>query len=253
MTELLTATSDGISTITLNRPDAMNAFTPTMLEALVTALAEASQSAKVIILRGAGRAFSAGVDLKVLQQATLKNGRVGGVFDGPASEAATAVRQAGVPVIAQVHGACFTGALEIALHCDIILTTDSTKFGDTHAKFGIRPTWGMSQMLPRAVGMRRAKELSFSAKTFSGTEAAAWGLANHSYADEEALAAAVQDLASRIADNSPGVVGAYKNLFGLADEHRPLEEALTEEVAREYESITDTEDRLAGFGRKSSN
>ncbi|NRA30869.1 MAG: enoyl-CoA hydratase/isomerase family protein, partial [Parvularculaceae bacterium] len=147
MTELQQETADGISTITLNRPDAMNAFTPTLLESLVNALQDAANTSRVIILRGAGRAFSAGVDLKVLQQATLKHGRVGGVFDGPAAEAAAAVRQAPVPVIAQVHGACFTGALEIALHCDLLYTTTTTKFGDTHAKFGIRPTWGMSQTL----------------------------------------------------------------------------------------------------------
>lgn len=250
MTELLTEAANGIATITFNRPDAMNAFTPTLLESLVGALKEASTNADVIILKGSGPCFSAGVDLKVLQNATLKNGRVGGVFDGPASEAASAVRQAPVPVIAQVHGACFTGALEIALHCDFILTTATTKFGDTHAKFGIRPTWGMSQMLPKAVGIRRAKELSFTARTFTGADAAAWGLANHAYEDEAELSTAVENLASKVAHNSSGAVQAYKELFALADENRPLEQALSEEVAREFETITDTAERLSGFGRK---
>ena len=64
-------------------------------------------------------------------------------------------------MIARAVGACFTGALEVALHCDFVYTTDSTKFGDTHTKFGLRPTWGMSQTLSRAVGQRRARELSF--------------------------------------------------------------------------------------------
>lgn len=250
MTELLTETAEGITTITLNRPDAMNAFTPSLLEALVLALKESSDSSRVIILRGAGRAFSAGVDLKVLQQATLKHGRVGGVFDGPASEAAAAVRQAPVPVIAQVHGACFTGALEIALHCDLLYTTTAAKFGDTHAKFGIRPTWGMSQTLPRTVGIRRAREISFTARTFSGSEAAAWGLANDAFNSEDELQAAVTRTASTIAANSPGAIAAYKDLFALAADNRPLEEALHEEVSREFEGITDTEDRLGGFGRK---
>ncbi len=249
MSELLIDDNNGITTITLNRPDAMNAFTPSLLEALVAGLEDASKTAKVIVLRGAGRAFSAGVDLKVLQQATLKHGRVGGVFDGPASEAATAVRQAQVPVIARVHGACFTGALEIALHCDFILCTKTTKFGDTHAKFGIRPTWGMSQTLARAVGTRRAKELSFTARTFSGDHAVQYGLANDAFDTEEELDAAVADTASRIAANSPGAIAAYKELFALGDENRPLEEALTEEVARDFPGITDTEERLAGFGR----
>lgn len=250
MTELLSETQGGVTTLTFNRPDAMNAFTPTLLEDLVGALKDASADASAIVIKGAGPCFSAGVDLKVLQNATLVHGRVGGVFDGPASEAANAVRRAPVPVIAQIHGACFTGALEIALHCDFILTTTTTKFGDTHAKFGIRPTWGMSQMLPKAVGMRRAKELSFTARTFTGTEAAAWGLANEVFETEAELGAAVENITSKIAHNSKGAVQAYKELFALSDENRPLETALEQEVARDYPNITDTAERLSGFGRK---
>ncbi|MEM6913638.1 MAG: enoyl-CoA hydratase/isomerase family protein [Pseudomonadota bacterium] len=249
MSELLVDNQDGVTTITLNRPEAMNAFNPSLLGALVAALKDASTTARVIVLRGAGRAFSAGVDLKVLQQGTIKHGRVGGVFDGPAAEAANAVRQAAVPVIARVHGACFTGALEIALHCDFILCTKDTKFGDTHAKFGIRPTWGMTQTLARAVGPRRAKELSFTARTFSGEEAARFGLVNEAYDDEASLDAALADITRRISGNSPGAIAAYKELFAVNDENRPLEEALREEIERDFPGITDTEERLVGFGR----
>lgn len=249
MSELLSATEDGVTTITLNRPEAMNAFTPTMLEELVTALRDVTDATRVIIIKGAGRCFSAGVDLKVLQQATLTNGRVGGVFDGPAAEIGQAIRGAAAPVIAQVHGACFTGALEMALHCDFIFTTKDTKFGDTHAKFGIRPTWGMSQNLARAVGLRRAKELSFTARTFLGEEAQAIGLANEAFEDVDALEIAVKTTADAIAGNSPGTVAAYKDLYALAAENRPLDEAIAEESRREYEAINDTEERLSGFGR----
>ncbi|MEO1311801.1 MAG: enoyl-CoA hydratase/isomerase family protein [Pseudomonadota bacterium] len=246
---LFASLEDGVGTITLNRPDAMNAFTPELLEDLVAALARFGEEARVIVLRGAGRCFSAGVDLKVLQRATLEAGRVGGVFDGPAAEAAAVVRRSPVPVIARVHGFCFTGALEIALHCDLLYTTADAKFGDTHAKFGLRPTWGMSQTLPRAVGVRKAKELSFTARTFSGRDAADWGLANAAFEDEAALDKAVADAARRIVENSAGAVSAYKELFALAAENRPLEEALAEEVAREFPKITDTNERLAGFGK----
>ncbi len=246
---LLSSIEDGVATLTLNRPDAMNAFTPELLEALVAGLKEAGEQARVIVLQGAGRCFSAGVDLKVLQKATLDAGRVGGVFDGPAAEAAAVVRAAPVPVIARVHGACFTGALEIALHCDLLFTAADAKFGDTHAKFGLRPTWGMSQTLSRAVGLKKAKELSFTARTFSGVEAASWGLANAAFPTIESLDAAVADTARRIAKNSEGAISAYKDLFRLAAENRPLEEALSEEVAREYPQITDTNERLAGFGK----
>ncbi len=150
---------DRVLTLRLNRPDALNAFRPEMLEAIrdLVKEADASDEVAVIVLEGSGRAFSAGVDLKVLQGIDPAAGKIGDVFDAPAREAYLAIRDARVPVIAKVHGACFTGALEIALHCDFIYTTVDTKFGDTHAKFGLRPTWGMSQTLSQAIGIRRAK------------------------------------------------------------------------------------------------
>ncbi len=246
---VLTSINEGIRTITLNRPGALNAFVPEMLHSLrdIIKSAETDDKTSVIVLEGAGRAFSAGVDLKVLQGATPKAGKIGGVFDTPAYEAADAIRQCKLPVIAKVHGACFTGALEIALHCDMIFTTVDTKFGDTHTKFGIRPTWGMSQTLPRAVGLRRARELSFTARTFTGKEAANWGLANEALADQAALDALVMKRASQMAANSTAAIAAYKDLFTHAAEDGPIEEAISEELRREYPEITDTEERLAGF------
>ncbi len=246
---ILTHNADGVLTITLNRPDAMNAFIPEMLHALrdIIRAAESDDTTKVIILEGAGRAFSAGVDLKVLQGVTPVAGKIAGVFDAPAYEAADAIRKCKLPIIAKVHGACFTGALEIALHCDIIYTTCDTKFGDTHAKFGIRPTWGMSQTLPRAVGARRAKELSFTARVFSGTDAANWGLANEALETKDELDQLVSKRALQIASNSSATVAAYKDLYALAAEALPIEEAIKEEIARDYPDITDTAERLAGF------
>ncbi len=242
---------DGVASITFNRPDALNAFTPDLLKELVAALKAADEDPKigVIILAGAGRAFSAGVDLKVLQGIDPVAGRIGDVFDGAASEAADTIRRAKTPVIAKVHGACFTGALELALHCDMIYTTQTTKFGDTHVKWGLRPTWGMSQNLARAVGVRRARELSFTARSFSGAEAAEWGLALEATADEEALDALTMTRAEAIAEASRGGVSAYKNLYRLHEENRPLEDALQEEIAREFPEITDTAARLAAFNR----
>jgi enoyl-CoA hydratase/carnithine racemase len=157
------------------------------------------------------------------------------------------MREIGKPVIAKVHGFCFTGALEIALHCDLIYTTESTKFGDTHAKFGLRPTWGMSQTLSQAVGVRRAKELSFTARTFMGSAAAAWGLANEAVADQAALDALVAERTAAIVANSAGSVAAFKDLYDLSQQGMSVAAALDEEVDRSYEAITDTAHRLAGF------
>ena len=236
-------------TITMNRPEALNALRPEMLEGIQSLVEQANQSATVsaIVLQGAGRAFSAGVDLKVLQGIDPKAGKIGDVFDRPAAETWKAIRNSRCPVIAKVHGACFTGALEMALHCDFILTTVDTKFGDTHAKFGLRPTWGMSQTLSQAIGVRRAREMSFSARTVLGTEAVHLGIANSAVEDLDALDALVQDRVSEIAANSQAAVAAFKDLYNLAQTGLPITDALTAELDHEYPDITDTNDRLAGF------
>jgi len=241
--------ADQVLTIRLNRPEAMNAIRPEMLIGLAE-LVEAGggrDDVSVIVLEGAGRAFSAGVDLKVLQGIEPEAGKIGDVFDAPARRATRAIRSACVPVIAKVHGACFTGALEIALQCDFICTTEDAKFGDTHVKFGLRPTWGMSQTLARAVGVRRAKELSFTARTFRGTEAVALGLANAAVASKQALDTLVAERAAEITSNSRAAVAAMKRLYGLAERGLDLEDALEAELAAEFPEIRDTRERLAGF------
>ncbi|MEO1044532.1 MAG: enoyl-CoA hydratase/isomerase family protein [Pseudomonadota bacterium] len=238
---------DGVLKLTLNRTDALNAFRPEMLEAMRDAIAQAGSDVRVAVIAGAGRAFSAGVDLKVLQGIEPEAGKIGDVFDRPSAEFGAAVRAAPFPVIARVHGFCFTGALEIALHCDMIFTTKVTKFGDTHAKFGIRPTWGMTQNLPRAIGVRRARELSFTARTLSGEEAAAIGLTNEAAADEAALDTLVQERCTQIIANSPATIAALKDLYQLAEAGQGIEQALAGELAREYPEIDDSSERLSRF------
>lgn len=250
MDSLLVSRDGAIATLSLNRPEALNAFTPDMLKALIAAIGalERDGQTRVIILQGEGRAFSAGVDLKILQTTSPVAGRIASAFDDAAQAAAETVRKASLPVIAKVHGFCFTGALELALHCDFILTTADTKFGDTHVKWGLRPTWGMSQNLARAIGVRRARELSFTARAFTGAEAAAWGLANAAVADKAALDATVAARAKEIASASRGAVSAYKKLYRVHEENRALEDALAEEIARDFPEIDDTAERLKGFG-----
>ena len=250
MSEVKVVKSGAVATARLNRPEALNAFTPRMLKELVAAVRdlETDPSTSVIVLEGEGRAFSAGVDLKLLKSSEPAAGRIASAFDEIAHEAARAVRWSALPIVAKVHGFCFTGALELALHCDFIFTTADAKFGDTHAKWGLRPTWGMSQNLARAVGVRRARELSFTAQTFSGADAAVWGLANEAAIDKAALDALVQRRAEEIAKGSRGAVAAYKKLYRLHEEMRPLEEGLAEETRLDFPEIEDTAVRLAAFG-----
>ena len=236
-------------TVTLNRPDALNALRPEMLTGIAETLTNLPDSTRVVVLTGAGRAFSAGVDLKVLQGIEPRAGKIGDLFDAPAARAATAIRDAAVPVIARVHGFCYTGALEIALHCDFIYTTADTKFGDTHARFGLRPTWGMTQTLAQAVGVRRARELSFTARTFSGAEALAWGLAAEAVQDTQALDALLAERTRMITENSGDAIAAIKDLYDLAQQRQPIRVALGAELEREYPDIADTQARLSDFGQ----
>ena len=246
---LLCDVNNRVLTITLNRPEAMNALRPEMfdgIKALVTQ-AEGDSNIAVIVLEGAGRAFSAGVDLKVLQGFDPKAGKIGDIFDKPAAEAWDIIRKSRCPVIAKVHGACFTGALEMALHCDFIFTTVDTKFGDTHAKFGLRPTWGMSQTLSQAIGVRKAKELSFSARIVLGEEAVKLGIANAAEVDKEALDSLVNKRSSQISSNSQEAVKAFKDLYGLSQSGLSIDDALKAELENEFPEINDTNERLADF------
>lgn len=194
-----------IARVVLSRPAVLNAITPEMLESLGAALAalESDEGVRVVVLTGEGRAFSAGVDLKSLGGRPLTGGAVGDLLDVPARAVVERLTTMPQIVIAAVNGHCFTGALELALACDLVVAADEAVFGDTHAKWGLRPTWGMSQRLTRAVGVARARELSYTARTFTGVEAAAWGLAVRSVPRAE-LDAAVDELAGVIVGNSAG-------------------------------------------------
>ena len=246
---LLVNLENNILTITLNRPEALNAYRPEMLIEIreIIIQTEDDPNVAVIVIEGAGKAFSAGVDLKVLQGFDPDAGKIGDLFDKPAALAWDTFRKSRCPIIAKVHGACFTGALEMALHCDFIFTTVDTKFGDTHAKFGLRPTWGMSQTLSQAIGVRKAKDMSFSARTVLGDEAVRLGIANEAVEDKDALDALVDKRAGQIASNSQASVSAFKDLYNVAQSGLSMDDALKEEFSREYPDIKDTNDRLAGF------
>ncbi len=245
-TEVLTETNEQVTTVTLNRPDALNAITPTMLGELKQAIdaAGVDASVRVVVLTGAGRAFSAGVDLKSLNTQKIEEGSVGDVLDLPARALINSIQKLRKPVIAKVNGFCFTGALELALACDLFVVNEKAKLGDTHAKFGLRPTWGMSQRLPAAVGMVKAKELSFTARNFTGAEAAAMGIANRAVPAEE-LDAAVQELIDGILPNSPESISAYKVLYNKGAA-KPLNKGLKFEYGEDFD-ISDTMERLADF------
>ena len=239
----------GVFKITLNRPQVMNAFSPAMLNELKNAVIEAGQDQTigVICVTGAGRAFSSGGDLASMSDLKLVNGRVGQIFDQAANAAIEAIQTVGKAVIAGVNGYCLTGALEIVLACDLIVASEAARFADTHVRWGIRPSWGMSQRLPRSVGWFKAKELSFTAAVITAQEAERIGLVNR-VVPAEKLDMALMELASQIMANSLEAVAAYKLLYnrGMRDS---LEKGLELERRSEF-SITDTASRIEGFMHK---
>ncbi len=245
--EQIQVTQDGsVATVTMSRADALNAITPTMLGELNAAFEalEADDACAVVVLTGEGRAFSAGVDLKALGDRELTGGMVGDILDLPARELTGRLSGSRLVTIAKVNGFCFTGALELALACDLMVVADEATLADTHAKFGLRPTWGMSQRLPAAVGMAKARELSFTARNVKGVEAAEIGMACRSVPLAE-LDDVVADMAAAVAGNSQDSLAAYKDLFAVADS-TGLGAGLDYEAATTYE-IGDTDERLAGF------
>lgn len=235
-----------VATVTLDRPDALNALTPPMLDALGAALEDVApdDTARVVILTGAGRAFSAGVDLKALGRVSLDGGAVGDVLDVPARRVTTLLTTMPQITVAKVNGYCFTGALELALACDLVVVAEEAKLADTHAKFGLRPSWGMSQRLLRAVGPARARELTYTARTFTGAEAAAWGLAARAVPLAQ-LDSAVEELAAEIVENSRQALAAAKDLYRAGLDHG-MADGLAYEAATQY-AIDDTEERVGSF------
>lgn len=216
---------EGFATVTLHRPDKLNTLSITLRRELREAVAalEADPAIRVLVLTGAGRAFTAGLDLDEWASAGLP---AAGAWE---HDAVAALLQFSGPVIGAINGLAITGGLEIALACDLLLAAESARFADTHAKVGLLPGWGGSVRLGRRIGLHRAKELALTGRFLDAHEALAWGLVNHVVPDAQLLPRA-HDLARQMLANVPEGVVAYKRLL---DEEAalPLGQALDHERA----------------------
>ncbi|MGD8831948.1 MAG: enoyl-CoA hydratase/isomerase family protein [Pseudomonadales bacterium] len=244
-TLVLREDDDGLAILTLNRPDALNALSPGLfveLRSHIDAIAAATETIGCVILHGAGRSFSAGNDLKAIQ--------AGERAPSPTFQAETleAIERLPQPVIAAVQGHCYTGALELAIACDLMIAADSARFSDTHGKWGMTPTWGMSQRLPRRIGLLAAKEMMFSGRVVDGAEAAAVGLANRCVPEDELMTAAVT-MARGFLANSWHTLRADKLLVN-GGQDRTLADGLRFERETSPGASPDMAERLKGFGRK---
>jgi enoyl-CoA hydratase/carnithine racemase len=245
MSELVERVDEaGCATLLLNRPDKLNALTVGMFRELrshVSALAK-DDSIGCVVLRGAGRCFSAGHDLADIATGEAVPSR------GWHSETLRLLERLPKPVIAGVHGHCYTGALEVALAADFIVAAESARFADTHSKWALTPIWGMSQRLPRRVGLATAKRLMFTAETVKAHEALQIGLCEKVVPDdrfESELAA----LAKAIMVNSAFSHAANKRLLEATD-GRPLDAGLQWEVLESEGVGPDMQERIAAFTKR---
>ncbi|MCU0869308.1 MAG: enoyl-CoA hydratase [Burkholderiales bacterium] len=170
----------GVTTLTLARPAAMNALSRALRAALAQAFrdAQADPATRVVVVTGAGRAFCAGLDLKELSSPGGDGGNLA-VINGGADDVVQAMAAFDGPIVGAINGFAITGGFEIALACDVLIASTAAQFVDTHARLGLMPGWGLSQKLPRIIGVARAKEVSFSGRPLGAAQALAWGLVNH--------------------------------------------------------------------------
>lgn len=203
---LLVDRDDRVATVTLNRPAARNALNSELRRALWKTMAEleADDAVAAIVLTGADPAFCAGLDLKELASS-------GGAALGETGAAGdTSARRGPIPALSKpligaVNGVAITGGFEVALACDFLVASERAAFADTHARVGIMPGWGLTVLLPEAVGLRRAKELSATGNFLDAPTALAWGLVNHVVPHDECVTSA-QQLAADIATNDDAAV-----------------------------------------------
>lgn len=210
--EVVIVDVDGaIATVTLNRPQAMNAMSAAMRRDLAAAMhgLEADPQVRVVILTGAGdRAFTAGLDLKELGT----DGLAAANASAPEENPVKAIELLTKPCIGAINGVAITGGFEVALACDVLIASDRARFADTHARVGIMPGWGLSQKLSRLIGPYRARELSLTGNFLDAATACEWGLVNRVVPAAELMAVA-RALAADMASIEPGFSAAYKRLI----------------------------------------
>ena len=236
---------DGVAWLTLNRPDKLNALNVELfseLNAHVSVIADQTDTVGCVVLKGAGRCFSAGHDLGDIA--------AGEKLPRPNFQAKVIEGLAGLPqpVVTAVHSHCYTGALELALAGDLIVASENAKFADTHGKWALQPVWGISQRLPRKVGKSRATEMMLTGRTYGAVEALEMELVCRVFPDD-AFDDAIAGYCAEILANSWHSLRGYKMLLSETD-GMSLEEGLAFEVYNGVGVGPDMQERIAGFGKK---
>ncbi|MCI0546197.1 MAG: enoyl-CoA hydratase-related protein [Candidatus Rokubacteria bacterium] len=245
---LIYEVKDGIATLTLNRPERLNALGGTLREDFLDAIlrASADPDVRVMIVTGAGKGFCAGGDVKAMNEAK-EEGRARSLVERIApsrDRTLLAMREAPQPIIAAVNGAAAGAGMNLALGCDIRLASTSARFAQAFVRRGLHPDWGGTYFLPRAVGMAKAAELVFTGDIIDAAEALRLGLVSQVVPPEELLPA-TRALARKIADGPPVAIRLAKRAL-----YRNAEAGLRE--ALEFETFAqnacfETEDAREGI------
>ncbi|MCU1353859.1 MAG: putative enoyl-CoA hydratase [Acidimicrobiales bacterium] len=212
---VLTEIVDRIVTITLNRPQQRNALSSELIRELRRAVraAEADDEVDVIVLTGSDPAFCAGLDLKELGAGGSALADTGATGESTRADRGP-LPPCTKPVIGAVNGAAITGGFELALACDFLVASERARFADTHARVGIQPGWGLTVLLPQAIGLRRAREMSATGNFLDAPTALAWGLVNHVVPHDDLLRF-TRGLAADVASNDQRAV---RRIFATYDE-----------------------------------
>lgn len=234
MSTVLLEKHDGFAVVTLNRPDAMNALSRELRNDFVDVfkVCTLDPAIRVVILTGSGKAFCAGFDLKELGSGDTDN-----TADEVNNIVAWAMDAFEGPIIGAINGHCITGGFEMALACDVLIASENARFADTHARVGMLPGWGLSQKLPRLIGLSRAREIAFTGAPINAQTAYEWGLVNHVLPPEDLLPRAME-MAANMCACVPAVLSRYQTL--IEDGYSmPLDDALRweEEQAIEWAKL----------------
>jgi 2-(1,2-epoxy-1,2-dihydrophenyl)acetyl-CoA isomerase len=243
---------DGVVTITLNRPEKKNAINGVMWDELLATFREidASDADRVVVITGAGGAFCSGADLSGGGAATGTVARHGLHNMRHVGDVCLALHRLTQPTIAKVGGVAAGAGCNLALGCDLIVASDEARFSEIFAKRGLSLDFGGSWLLPRLVGLHKAKELALFADILSAKEAEGLGLVNR-VVPADSLDAFVDDWAARLAAGPPIALGQSKRLLNNAFEVT-LEQALHDEGAAQTVNFAtkDTAEAMAAFLEK---
>jgi|SRR5215212_686066 len=251
MSFIESSVSEGVATVTLNRPEKLNAFTGTMREDLLAALhsCESNEDVRVVVITGAGRAFCAGGDVEFMSELQQRGDTA--AFRKLLDAGRDVVLQIVTmekPVIASINGVAAGAGCNLALACDYRIASDQAKLGETFVRIGLVPDWGGTWLLPRLVGRSRALEIAMTGRMVAAAEAVAIGMIDRITAD---LAAETKALAGAIAVSPPLAVAAIKRTLNAAD-HNDLRAQLeleAEQQMRCFES-DEAKQRIAAFTRR---